>query len=119
METCTHCLGDIDPQEDTYTCYNGLYVCGACEDEEDEEDETPDTTADPDHNTNCLAGMRCPKCGALEPFRIVATMTVLMYDEGSDDDSMGGAIDWDSSSYCECHDCAHYGTVADFREKTL
>jgi hypothetical protein len=63
-------------------------------------------------NTNCLEGMMCPECGSEEPFRIVVTMTVLMYDAGSEDDPMGGDQEWGDS--CECHACGHAGTVKDF-----
>jgi hypothetical protein len=68
-------------------------------------------------NENCLEGMQCPnpKCLSYEPFRISVTTTVLMYDEGTEDDQMGGDQEWDETSYCECGECSHYGTVADFR----
>ncbi len=66
-------------------------------------------------NDNCLEGMRCPQCGSDEPFRIAVTQTVLMYDAGSEDDAMGGDMDWDESSSCECQACHHAGTVAHFR----
>lgn len=35
----------------------------------------PDVSS-PNPNTNCLADMRWPNCGATEPFRIVATPLV-------------------------------------------
>ena len=36
-------------------------------------------------HSNCLHGMRCPRCNSLEPFAIGITTTVRFYDEGSDD----------------------------------
>ncbi len=65
-------------------------------------------------NNNCLDGLRCPNCGSDEPFRIQVTQTVLMYDQGSEDDDMGGHMEWDESSYCECHECNDGATVKDF-----
>jgi hypothetical protein len=50
-------------------------------------------------NINCLAGMKCPKCGSPEPFGIEVTMTVTMRDDGTDD---YGNCEWDVSAYCEC-----------------
>lgn len=68
-------------------------------------------------NNNCLEGIRCPQCGSEEPFRIVVTTTVLMWDDGTDYDKMGGETEWDEESYCECHACGKYGRVKDFRVK--
>ena len=66
-------------------------------------------------NRNCLEGMRCPQCGSEEPFRIVVTMSVKMWDEGSGDDTMGGDQEWDEHSYCECCECEYHGNVGNFR----
>lgn len=67
-------------------------------------------------NTNCLEGMKCPKCGSLEPFRIEVTTTAIMYDEGSDYDKYGGDLDWEDESYCKCMECDFEGAVKDFKE---
>lgn len=103
METCSECQGDIDPDVDEFTCENERWVCGACE---------------PKPNENCLEGMRCPTCGSREPFRIRVTLMVLMYDEGSEDRTMGGDTEWGPESYCECYACGQYGLVKAFQEET-
>ena len=66
-------------------------------------------------NENCLAGMRCPNCGTIEPLKIEITKVemVQFYDEGSDETS-GGDMEWDSTNACECCECGHSDTVADF-----
>lgn len=63
-------------------------------------------------NANCLAGMKCPKCGSLEPFGIEVTMTVTMCDDGTDD---YGNSEWEDTSYCECRACCFHGIAGDFR----
>jgi hypothetical protein len=68
-------------------------------------------------NENCLEGMQCPKCGCEGPFTIGIKTTVLMTDEGSEDDPMGADQEWDDDSYCGCceESCPFSGTVKDFR----
>jgi hypothetical protein len=62
-------------------------------------------------NTNCLHGMRCPKCKSLEPFAIGITTTVRVFDDGTDDQLSD--THWDEHSYCECAGCLFAGTVKD------
>ncbi len=69
-------------------------------------------THKPSTNTNVLEGMQCPKCGYDEVLKIQSTACVRYTDEGSDDI---GDLEWDEDSYCECCECAHYGTVAEFK----
>ena len=110
VEVCTECGCeiDIDPaSEEEWTCYNGLYVCGECDDAA--------LATEREGNTNCLQGMQCPTCHAYEPFRIAVTTIVFMYDEGSEDDKMGRDQEWDETSYCECCACGFSGTVNDFQ----
>jgi hypothetical protein len=66
-------------------------------------------------NENCLEGLRCPQCGSEEPFRVEVKVMMLIWDDGEDDDSMSAGRNWDDASYCECFECHHTGTVADFR----
>lgn len=65
-------------------------------------------------NTNCLAGMKCPKCDSLEPFSIVCKIGCLVYDDGTDLDHSWDT-EWDADSYCRCHECEFEGIVHDFK----
>jgi hypothetical protein len=65
-------------------------------------------------NTNCLEGMKCPKCESFGPFVIRARVSVTVTDDGTEDDGEG--YEWDSSDPCECKACNHNGTVASFTE---
>ena len=68
----------------------------------------------PKKNKNVLQGIRCPKCGALEPFDIVGKACFLaVIDDGVDDFD---SVEWDSDDYCKCRSCKHEATVADFTE---
>lgn len=69
-------------------------------------------------NENCLKGIKCPQCGQEDQFRIVVQTTVIMTDDGSEDDKMGGDQEWDDDSYIECCDCHKAGKVAEFRVAT-
>jgi len=64
-------------------------------------------------NTNCLAGLKCPECGALEPFKIAATMDVIVVDNGTDDYS--GDVEWNDAADCMCQNCKFTGIVKDFK----
>jgi hypothetical protein len=63
-------------------------------------------------NTNCLQGIRCPKCGHEDSFKIEATVLVLVTDDGTED---LGHSEWDADYYCECDNCHHSGTIKDFQ----
>jgi Zn ribbon nucleic-acid-binding protein len=63
-------------------------------------------------NTNCLRGMKCPECGQEDSLKIQATCIFTVTDDGTEDEGYGH--DWKNTSYCECPDCGHHGTVADF-----
>jgi hypothetical protein len=65
-------------------------------------------------NVNCLEGMMCPECGALEPFRIAVTATAVFWDEGSDAQMLEGDLEWDDASDCKCMACDFEGTVLNF-----
>jgi len=64
-------------------------------------------------NTNCLNGMRCPKCKSFEPFKIEVKTTMKVFDDATDDHS---DTEWNAASYCECCECGFFATVADFSE---
>ncbi len=63
-------------------------------------------------NINCLHGLACPKCGHDECLVIAVSSLASVTDEGTD---MFGATEWAETSYCECPECQHHGTVSDFR----
>jgi len=64
-------------------------------------------------NENCLEGLRCPGCGAFEPFYIDAKVNVLVFDDGTDECAN---FEWDADASCTCRECKHVGTVKTFRE---
>lgn len=63
-------------------------------------------------NNNCLQGLACPKCGNYHRLIIEVASLASITDQGTD---VFGDIQWYDSSYCECPDCWHRGTVADFQ----
>lgn len=65
-------------------------------------------------NKNCLAGMKCPKCGSLGPFEIQCSVVSVVHDDGTEEDR---DHEWDDDSLCICHDgnCAFRGKVKDFQ----
>lgn len=63
-------------------------------------------------NTNCLQGMQCPKCQDEGPFAIACDVVFLIGDDGTEDQI--GDNTFEDDSYCECRECNHHATVADF-----
>jgi hypothetical protein len=59
----------------------------------------------------CIEGMRCPKCGNHEEFKIVGSTLWDVLEDGCDDHD---DVEWDDDSYCRCSECGHDGTVRDF-----
>ena len=64
-------------------------------------------------NTNCLAGMRCPKCGSEGPFRIGCQVSCIAYDNGVETYENP---EWYNSDSCVCMMCSHGSDVAGFSE---
>lgn len=62
-------------------------------------------------NTNWLIGIRCPKCGAREPFWIQARVHVLVCDARI---TRYKDPEWDDDFYISCDACGHMGLVIDF-----
>lgn len=50
-------------------------------------------------NTNCLEGIRCPKCGNEDCIKIVALIPCFVTDEGSE---AVGDHEWDDDSHAHC-----------------
>jgi hypothetical protein len=63
-------------------------------------------------NTNFLIGIRCPKCGHEDSFKVEATVLVLVKNQGVTDDLSESQFDADH--YCECNNCYDSGTIRDF-----
>ena len=68
-------------------------------------------------NTNCLEGLRCPKCKAREPFYIMLkSACAVVYDNGVSEVT---EPDWDSNSPARCISCdGDWREVGDFREES-
>ena len=64
-------------------------------------------------NTNCLEGIRCPKCGQEERLKITASITCVVTDEGSEP---VGDHEWDGESNTHCPACDFAGVLKDFRK---
>lgn len=64
-------------------------------------------------NTNCLAGMRCPKCGNKDEFRIEVSTIAKVTDDGIE---LVGDTEWSDKSFCMCPVCEHDGFAADFTQ---
>lgn len=63
-------------------------------------------------NTNCLSGMKCPRCESLEPFLIAGTAVFTVYDSGTKDCS---DVVWDEFDMCECVECGLRAMVKSFK----
>lgn len=63
-------------------------------------------------NTNCLAGIACPKCGYDESLEVAVTGFVTLTDDGYSEYPRD--CDYNDDSYASCPQCFHEGTAADF-----
>jgi hypothetical protein len=63
-------------------------------------------------NINCLEGVKCPKCGQEDLFKIAANVIVEVSDDGTEDHV--GDHEWDEQAFCQCCECHHAGKLADF-----
>lgn len=62
---------------------------------------------------NCLEGKRCPKCGSYGPFEIVATVRILLHDDGTDN-AEDGTTEYGDGAPTTCGVCQYEGTFGDF-----
>lgn len=62
-------------------------------------------------NTNCLEGMRCPKCQKLGKMEIAITALALVSDEGTETIN---DTEWSEDAFCRCDECDYCGTVKEF-----
>jgi hypothetical protein len=63
-------------------------------------------------NENCLAGIRCPKCGQEARFYISGESTFDVSDDGTDGN---GDIEWNSMSWIQCAECEEDGEMWEFQ----
>jgi hypothetical protein len=63
-------------------------------------------------NSNCLDGLRCPRCGQEDRLDIVARVMCRVTDDGSEP---FGDHDWDDDSVAVCPGCGCDGRLGDFR----
>lgn len=92
----------------------GDQVTGPKEEVEPDElvlDGTPEVEAE---NSNCLIGIKCPKCESLGPFRIASLCSAEVHDDGIESSTN---YEWDETSACSCLQCHENGKVEDFMEK--
>lgn len=67
-------------------------------------------TSAPSSNSNCLEGVRCPKCGWEDSFEIDALTTATMRDEGSDN----YGTEYDHTTRAACNACGLRDYLAAF-----
>ena len=65
-------------------------------------------------NENCLAGIKCPKCGNEDRFLITATILADVSDDGADL-ANGSDILWEDESGTGCPECGENGPLSHFR----
>lgn len=63
-------------------------------------------------NTNCLQGMKCPKCASPGPFSLSTMCTMTWSDDGTEDD--GGNMDFNPEGMGQCHECDYVGDLKEF-----
>lgn len=63
-------------------------------------------------NSNCLEGIRCPKCKDYYCFYIQVLTCAEFTDEGCGDYH---DMEWTDKSEVRCHNCDHLGVMRDFR----
>jgi len=69
-------------------------------------------------NTNCLAGLRCPKCLQEDKILLQALCWVAVTDDGTDpydDELKMGEVNWDDDSPAICPECNFAGSLLSFR----
>lgn len=62
-------------------------------------------------NDNCLAGMKCPRCGNGDELEICGMATFIVIDDGT---SEFRDVEWGEDSECSCPECRHTAMVRDF-----
>lgn len=65
-------------------------------------------------NANCIEGFKCPECGHTESFRI-GMIGNFHYRDGLI--STSTSAQFKPNTYCQCNQCDHAATVAEFTVK--
>lgn len=72
-------------------------------------------------NTNCLEGMRCPKCGQEDEILVQGTSWLSLKDEGSDFYAAStkgiSDVEYHDDSLAACPECDYQGELGDFKVK--
>lgn len=77
---------------------------------------TNETQTEEQANSNCLEGIRCPRCGSHEPFYIGPVEIVLrVHDDGTEPTIAPGDAEWDDDTDIICEECRHSGIVSEFK----
>ena len=63
-------------------------------------------------NSNCLEGIRCPKCGQEDSFRIEGRSVFEVIDDGT---VSHADVEWDDDSWALCPACEYEGKLGTFR----
>jgi len=105
---CPKCGGEKIWQDgNNCRCHNCEYADAA------DAFRTKDRADGDKQNTNCLEGVRCPKCGSREPFVIDIETQAQVWDAGVED--IVGDNEWNNDSGIRCIECGHTGTVGEFQ----
>ena len=69
-------------------------------------------------NSNCLENCRCPNCGNVQSFQVVATAVFTVHDDGTD---FGSNVEYDNESPAYCTQCdwvGEWGQLAPLMENS-
>lgn len=64
-------------------------------------------------NTNCLEGLKCPKCGYDESIHVLSSVWVTVFDDGTEYHDCGP--EYDDDSWADCPECNYHGKLVDWR----
>jgi hypothetical protein len=69
-------------------------------------------------NTNCLEGIKCPRCGNEDAFYIDAIVLAYVTDGGAQP-ANNSNFNWDRDSFARCPECDYAGDLWDFMRPTV
>jgi hypothetical protein len=65
-------------------------------------------------NRNCLEGVRCPRCGHYDDFKVCARVLLQVTDSGTE--QLGGHVTFEDSDQTTCGSCGFFGAWSDFQD---